>query len=78
MFESPYLTVPHRSEWGNISPGSILISWPKSKVNTISVELSNDRVSTIFSLFAKFYTTISTEMFLKPFIEAVIWKISKH
>ena len=45
MTESPYLTVPHRSEWGDISPGSSVISWPNSKVNTILIELSINRQS---------------------------------
>ena len=46
MLESPYLTLTHRTqrtECSNISPGSSVISWPNSKVNTILIELSINR-----------------------------------
>ena len=62
---SIYLTLSY------IAIFNIVISWPNSKVNTISIGLSNDRnpVSKIFFPFGKFYMIISITMAPKPYIE---------
>ena len=58
----------------------IIISWLNSKVNTITIKLSKieNLVSKMFSLFAKFYVKISTNMAPKPSIKTLMSKIPKH
>ena len=54
----------------------IAILWQNSKANTILIEISNTQKPYIenFLAITKFYMMISP----KPYIQTLMWKISKH